>query len=263
MKFRCENCGECCRHIRGMIPAEDKEFLKEYAYGKMPLFQLQPVDKISFPLWSWEAKRFLGWQKDVNIEGKIKPSRAMFDLGTNKAIIVTYFFDSDSCPFLIDNKCAVYDKKRAYICRLFPFNKGPFIETDDHLKEDMFGSCIAMKEILKNCPDGKEDMVEFLNQVMPDELLNVVQHDIITEWVNKTIVALVKKKRIRPAMNYPYDFLMRRVSNSDKIDFTDFLVEIDYYTEYEINEMIQRFDNNFYAKNKIAEFLRKRKENFI
>ena len=89
--FKCNQCGSCCSHIRGMMPQEDKEFMKEMAYGKLPLVQLVPIEKMSFPLWDWEAKRFRKWQQEVNVDAKIKPSRAILDLSTNKTIIVTYF----------------------------------------------------------------------------------------------------------------------------------------------------------------------------
>jgi len=239
-----------------MISEEDKEFLKEYAYGKMPLVQLQPLEKISFPLWDWEAKRFKDWQKEVKIDGKIKESRVVFDLNTNKTIVVTYFIDSDACTFLSDKKCLIYNKKRAYICRLFPFNKGPFLDTGDSSKENMFGSCPALEKLYDKIPEDFNEMVKFLNEAFPDEFLNVVQSDIITEWVNKTIVNLIKAKKIRAAMSYPYEFLLKRINNSEKVDLTDFLVEINVYTRKEVDDLIKRFDNNEDAKEKINTILK-------
>lgn len=250
MSFKCTNCGECCSYIRGMISEEDKKFLKEFAYGKLPLVQLAPIEKISFPLFEWEAKRFMQWEKELNINAKIKPSRAILDLNTNKAIIVTYFMDSDKCPFLGDKRCLIYDKKRAYICRLFPFNKGPFLKTKE--TEIEFGNCPAMKDILKNIPDNFNQKVKYLNKALPFELLNVVQHDLITEWINKTIIELMKNKKIRPAMNYPYKFLLKRISNADKIGFTDFLSQINFI---EKEKLIKRFDNNIDAKERLKEYL--------
>ena len=255
-KFICQQCGECCGHIRGMISQEDREFLKEYAYGKMPLVQLQPVEKISFPLWDWEAKRFKEWQKSVNIEGKIKESRVVLDLNSNKAIIITYFMDSDACPFLSDKKCLIYNKKRAYICRLFPFNKSPFLKIGEKAgKENMFGSCPSLDKIYDKIPQNFNEMVKFLNESFPDEFLNAVQNDIITEWINKTIVDLIKTKKIRAAMNYPYEFLLKRINNSKKIDLTDFLVESNIYSKNEMDNLIERFDDNIDAKEKINQFL--------
>jgi|TARA_Y100000310_G_scaffold22935_2_gene21916 Fe-S-cluster containining protein len=244
----------------GIVPKEDREFLKEHVFGKMPVVQLVPVEQMTFPLWDWEAKRFSEWQNGVKVDAKIKPLRAILDLNSNKAIILTYFMDgeTDACPFLNNNKCSIYHTKRAYVCRLFPFNRGPFINQEGmSLKEGMFGECGGMEHILPKVPDDFNNMVKFLYGAFPDgSFLNAVQNDIIVEWSNKTIVDLMKKKLIKPAMNYPYDFLLKRVANSEKIDFTDFLVESGYLTPEEKENLINRFDSNKDAVEKISGFVK-------
>ena len=253
--FKCAQCGTCCSHIRGMMPKEDKEFMEEMAYGKLPLVQLVSVEKMSFPLWDWEAKRFKKWQQEVNIDGKIKPSRAILDLNANKAIIVTYFMDSDACPFLKDRKCLVYHTKRAYICRLFPFNRGPFLETGEKpKKENMFGTCCGMEKLMPSIPENYIDMVKFLSKAFPDgSFENVVQFDYITEWINKTIIDLMRKKLIKPAMNYPYELFLKRFESAEKIDFSDFLEQSGYISNKE--GLIKRFDENKDGKEMIRGFL--------
>jgi Fe-S-cluster containining protein len=258
-KFQCNACGSCCSHIRGIVPKEDREFIKQYAFGKLPVVQLVPVEQMTFPLWDWEAKRFSEWQHEVNVDARIKPLRAIMDLKSNKAIILTYFMDgeTDACPFLRNNKCSIYHTKRAYVCRLFPFNRSPFIQQGGMLlKESLFGECGAMERILPRVPDDFSAMIKFLNEAFPDgSFLNAVQNDIIIEWANKTIIDLTRKNIIKPAMNYPYKFLLRRIKNAKKINFTDFLVEIGYYSEDEIKNLIKGFDDNTDAKKKIAHFL--------
>ncbi len=258
-KFQCSACGKCCSHIRGIIPKEDQEFIKEYAFGKMPVVQLVPVEQMTFPLWDWEAKRFKEWQKEENLDARIKPLRAIFDLKSNKAIILTYFMDgdTDACPFLRQNKCSIYRTKRAYVCRLFPFNRSPFMNQDSmQLKEGMFGECGAMEHILPQVPDDFEKMIKFLYEAFPDgSFINAVQNDIVVEWANKTIVNLMRENIINPAVNYPYNFLLKRIANAEKIDFTDFLVDAGYFTEKEKQELIERFDNNTDARDKISQYL--------
>lgn len=257
-KFKCSACGSCCSHIRGMIPQEDREFIKEYAFGKMPVVQLVPVEQMTFPLWDWEAKRFIGWQLEANVDANIKPLRAIMDLNTNKAIILTYFMDSetDACPFLKDNKCSIYHTKRAYVCRLFPFNRSPFANKDaTPLKQGMFGECGAMERILPEVPENFNEMIKFLNKAFPDSsFLNAVQNDIIIVWANKTIIDLMKEKIIKPVMNQPYNFLLRRIENAKKVDFTDFLVESGYLAESEMQDLIKRFDGNTDAAERISDF---------
>jgi len=257
-KFKCNACGACCSHIRGMIPNDDQEFIKENAFGKLPVIQLVPVERMTFPLWDWEAKRFMDWQKEVNIDAGIKPLRAILDLNSNKAIILTYFMDSetDACPMLKDNKCSIYHTKRAYVCRLFPFNRSPFINIGQESKKSLFGSCGAMEKIIPAMPDNFNEMIKFLNEAFPDgSFLNAVQNDMVIEWANKIIVDLIKKKIIRPAMNHPYEFLLKRITNAEKMDFTDFLVQIGYITTIERENLINRFDNNSDAEDEIGQYI--------
>jgi hypothetical protein len=240
-----------------MISEDEKKFLKKYAYGKLPLIQLFPIERMSFPLFDFEAKRFKEWEKEVNINAKIMPSRVIFDLNSNKSIIVTYYMDYSSCPFLRDNKCLIYNKKRAFICRLFPFNKGPFLKTGEELKkEDMFGSCPAIKDILPKLEDkNRKKLVKQLKESFGGDFLNIIEYDHLTEWINKLIITLIKEDKIKPAMNYPYKYLLRRIINSEKIDLMDFLIEKGIKSKDEIENLIKRFDNNTDAKEKINNFL--------
>ena len=258
-KFKCNACGSCCSHIRGIVPKEDREFIKQYAFGKLPVVQLVSVEQMTFPLWDWEAQRFSEWQHEVNVDARIKPLRAIMDLNSNKAIILTYFMDgiTDACPFLRNSKCSIYHTKRAYVCRLFPFNRGPFIEQEGmRLKDEIFGECGAMEHILPQVPEDFNKMVKFLNEAFPDgSFLNAVQNDIIINWANKTIIDLMRKKIIKPAMNQPYKFLLKSIINAEKIDFTDFLVESSYLMEKEKEDLIKRFDENSDAKERISQFL--------
>ena len=249
-KFSCSACGKCCSHIRGMISDEEKDFLRKFAFGTLPLVQVIPIDKMSFPLFDFEAKRFRELAKEVAVDAKILPSRVVLDLNTNKAIIVTYAMDYDACPFLKEGKCSIYYTKRAFICRMFPFNRGPFLKTGESFKkEDLFGSCCRMEPILPKLDDSdKETLVQQLYHSISPEFLNVVQFDFLHEWINKTIIELMKLKKIRPAMNYPYEFLLKRIENSEKIDLMDFLVEAGVKTRGEVEELLKRFDGNEDAK---------------
>ncbi|MBI2661207.1 hypothetical protein HYX09_02970, partial [Candidatus Woesearchaeota archaeon] len=217
--------------------------------------------KTSFPLYDWEAKRFRKWQDEIGIDAKIMPSKAILDLNSGKAIIVSYHMDYDSCPFLREGKCSIYHTQRAYVCRMFPFNRGPFLNIghgqNKIKKEELFGECGGMKEMMLKIPEGPGAMAEFLANAFPDgSFVNAVQNDIIIEWLNKTIIELVKSRKIRPAVNYPYDFLLRRIENSSQTDFADFLVDIGFLGEKEMNSLIERFDGNADAKERIKDFVR-------
>ena len=105
-------------------------------------------------------------------------------------------------------------------------------------------------------PENYEDMVKFLSKAFPDgSFENAVQFDYITEWVNKTIIDLMRKKMLRPAMNYPYELFLKRFENAEKVDFTDFLESTGYIEDKD--ELIKKFDDNMDAKNIIESFLKK------
>lgn len=255
-KFICQQCGQCCSHIRGLISKEDKEFLKEFAYGKLPLIALKPIEEISFPLWDWEARRFIKAAEEKGIDHKIKPSRVIFDLDSNKQIIVTYSIDSDTCTFLRDNKCEIY-KERGFICGLFPFQHGPFLKMRDEIKkENMFGSCPAITQILNELDDSnKKNFVKQLYATFGDSFLAVVQSDIVTEWINSKMIYMLRNRLIRPALNYPYDKLLRRIEIADKIDFSDFMMKHAVISNGDMEKIIKRFENFEDAKEKLNEFL--------
>jgi len=238
-----------------MISEEDKKFLKDFAYGKLPLISLAPVEKISFPLWDWEAKRFKKGAEEKGIDHRIKPSRVIFDLNTNQSIVVTYSIDSDSCTFLKDGKCEIYEQ-RGFICRLFPFQHGPFLKMDNNTKANMFGSCPSISNIITLLDDNdKKTFVKQLLGSFGDSFLAVVQHDIITEWVNYNIIRIMKNKLIRPAMNQPYDQLMEKIENSKMIDFTDFLVKSAEMSDGDKENIIKQFENFEGARKKVNEIL--------
>ncbi len=254
--FACGACGTCCSHIRGWIPKEEKEFIKEHAFGKLPVIQIMPIEQMTFPLWDWEAKRFRNWQTQANVDAKIEPLRVIFDLKSGKTIVLTYSMNPETgaCPFLRNNKCSIYHTRRAYVCRLFPFNKSPFSDRNEK-KENLFGNCGAMEKILPAIPDEFGEMVKFLNNAFPDgSFLDAVQNDLIAEWANRIVVDLIRKNTIKPAVNYPYRFLVKRVRNSQKTDFTDFLTESGYFGRKEMENLINRFDINADAREKLSDF---------
>ncbi len=254
-KFLCQQCGQCCSHIRGLISEQDRKFLKEFAYGKLPLIAVKRVEEISFPLWDWEAKRFIKSAAEKGIDHRIEPSRVMYDLNENQSIVVTYSISSDACTFLKDNKCQIY-KERGFICRLFPFQHGPFLKLNQELrKENMFGSCPSIMGILDELSDQKETLVKQLYESFGESFLAVVQSDIITEWVNSKIVFIMKNRLIRPALNYPYEKLLKRIENSKKITFTNFMIKNAMISKGDMEKTIRRFENFEDAREKISPFL--------
>jgi Fe-S-cluster containining protein len=244
-KFTCSACGTCCSKIGGFISGSEKRFIEEYGYGRLPLIQIVPADEMTFPLWDFEAKRFREYEAREKIDAKIVPSRGVMDLHSNKFVIVTYQMSSERCPFLLDDgKCRIYDTRRAYVCRFFPFNSSPFLRLSGSNSINFFGVCPNIAEIVKQLDfkDGKQ-LIKQLNKSFGDTFLNIIQHDFIMEWSNKRILDMMRKKIIKPALNYPSEYLKKRIEESEKIDFFDFLVESGYKTKEQAENLIQRFEN--------------------
>ena len=152
--------------------------------------------------------------------------------------------NAKSCPFLTqEGKCSIYQTKRAFVCNLFPFNRSPFLAIgQDDAK--FFGKCGRLAPILPHLQyEDKDLLIRQLYHSFGKSFLAAVQHDYVTEWANKVTIDLMKKKIIRPAMNYPYDLLKKRREHARKINFMEFLVECGYCTKEEMEATILRFEN--------------------
>ncbi len=253
-KFQCSACGKCCSNIQGLTSYSEKEFIKEYGYGKLPLVQIIPIEEMTFPLWDFEAKRFKEYEKEKGIDAQIRPARGVLDLNSDKFIVFTYHMNSKACPFLLDDgKCSIYNTSRAFICHLFPFNKSPFLNTGEKDSPKMFGNCENMLEIIDKLDyDDKKELIKQLHDSFGDTFLAAIQHDFVLEWSNKLILELMKEKGIRPAINYPYGKLLKRLENTEKIDLMDFLVESGYKTREEVDELIRRFEGMLDGMERVA-----------
>ena len=95
-------------------------------------------------------------------------------------------------------------------------------------------------------------LIKKLYDSFGDVFLAAVQHDLITEWENKLIIDLMKKDLIKPAINYPYEFLLKRINNSEHIDLMDFLIEIKYKTKQEIDNLLDKFESYEEAKQRLT-----------
>jgi Fe-S-cluster containining protein len=199
--FECKRCAKCCRHIRGDLPEEDKKFVQDFYYGKLPIIWVVPLGQMTFPLMPWEAKRI----KEIKPDVEMKPLRIIYDLKSSRAIVVAYFFDEDACKLEKDGVCPIY-KDRPYVCKQFPIQ---------HVNETI------VSDLCPNVDKNTKDWKEYFGQSYTD----AVEHAKAIKWFNDTIFELIKNGTIRPAVMYPYDYLMKRYENSKKIDFLDFLKE--------------------------------------
>jgi len=219
LKFNCKQCGNCCKTIRKRqqyVEEEEKEFIKNYFYGKLPIIQLEPPEKMTIQIWPWEARKIIAAAKQKGTELCIKPLRAVFDLEKEESIITTYFLDSDECTLLgTDNKCRVYDE-RPLSCRQFPLQNAA-----------EFAECPGTNNINVKTAQILGSYEGLLNY-FGDSFKSAEKNDNLVLWQNTIMMNLMKAKKIRPARNYPYPFLLKRIQQSQEkgkiIDFDEFLV---------------------------------------
>lgn len=256
MKFRCLRCGECCSHIRGWIREEDKEFLKDYCYGKLPIIITTPIDKITFPIWDFETKKIIEAKEKLNLDIKLYPSRVVYDLNKDIVIVISYSINADSCPFLQEGKCLIYTR-RVFVCKVFPFQVSPFLDTSTDLDGGMmFGACKAINEIINNFDyKNRNKLIKQLYDCFGETFLAAVQYDIVGRWINTTLMKLIKMG-LRPALNYPYKYLVKRIEKAKKIDFTKYLITTQIYSRNQIEKLINKFTHYEDAKIMLKKFLR-------
>jgi len=254
--FQCCSCGQCCSNIRGFTSASERGFLEEFGKGKLPLIQLSNIDEMTFPLWDWEAKRFLEHEKEVAVNAHITPSRGVMDLQSGKFIVFTYQMNTPNrCPFLSENgKCTIYHTPRAHICHLFPLNRTPYLKVGDDNYRGIFGECHTLNTFKDQFSyDDRKKLLGELYESFGEGFLHALQHDYLMEWSNKIIIEMMKSEMIKPAVNYPVQFLMKRVENTEKIDLSTFLVESGYKTQEDVDEVIRRSNDLEDAKDILRE----------
>ncbi|MDO8481136.1 MAG: YkgJ family cysteine cluster protein [Nanoarchaeota archaeon] len=255
--FHCRACGKCCSNIQGFAGEAEKQFLLEYGYGKLPLVQLVPVEEMTFPLWEFEAKRFIDFSKELGIDAKIRPYRGVLDLQSNAFIVFNYQMNSKACPFLKqDGKCGIYGKERAFVCNLFPLNRSPFLNVGAPVDKSIFGTCGGLETIPEKLDyKNNEKLISQLYHSFGHTFLAAVQHDFVIEWANHLIVQLMKEKKIRPALNYPREFLAKRIGQARHVDLFEFLIEIEHFTSEEAESTIEKFRSYEHAKERVKQVI--------
>lgn len=232
LKFKCKQCGICCKRIRNRqeyYDEQEKEFIKNYFYGKLPVVQLEQPEKMTFPIWPWEARQIIEKAKQKGIDPKIKPLRAIFDLEREETIVTSYFIDSDECTFLDnEDKCIAYEQ-RPSICRQFPLQNST-----------EFAECPGTENINVNTAQQLGSYEGLLNY-FGESFKSAEKNDNLVLWQNNLILAMLKSKKIRAAINYPYNFLLKRIQQSIEkgkiIDFDEFLIREEIVTKEEMEKI--------------------------
>ncbi|MBS3097151.1 YkgJ family cysteine cluster protein [Candidatus Woesearchaeota archaeon] len=122
-KFECRKCGNCCKVL-------STKPLKETPYFMDRIIIC--VANTTLPMHDWEMGEF----KKKGYDNLIVPSKIIYDLNSNKSIIIEYTLTQNNCPQLENNLCSIYEN-RPLVCKSFPCSY--FINID---KENKVGNLV-------------------------------------------------------------------------------------------------------------------------
>lgn len=117
VKNCCVCCGDCCRRFPMVMHPEDERILKEKIYKSKGVIYLYPFSIFGLPFKADEIDRFKKIADEKKVKCSFKPLKVIIKGGN--PLVIDYFLDMDACPFLVNNKCTVYDL-RFTVCKAFP-----------------------------------------------------------------------------------------------------------------------------------------------
>jgi Fe-S-cluster containining protein len=204
-KFKCSMCGFCCSNLGRK---NEDETIEEDKLNLLPFFRLHP-EKEGLHLYDFEYKKIRKLAEDKGIRVKFFPFMVLFDLNSDKVIVIDWIMEEKICPFMKDNKCTIYTD-RPMICRRYPV----FMQSGKNTKIALsLGAC---HNNIKN-KDSVQKIKEFYG-----DLFDYAVEDYEIQQKDKIIVLeAIKKKIIRPAVRYRLDFLRKRAENAEKISIYD------------------------------------------
>ncbi|VVB74207.1 Putative zinc- or iron-chelating domain protein [Candidatus Tiddalikarchaeum anstoanum] len=193
MMFVCryKECkAKCCRELRSAIMSYDYS-LDE----KRHIHLLVPANKATIGLSLEEKEKLEERAKELGIKLIINPLKAVITKD-DEPVIIKWFIDHDSCPFLKkDYSCSIYDD-RPMICRAFPLipiindiNKRIICKSDfcPHTKDIIVKDDADYKTEFKECYPSYSEVRNF-----NDDLERKIK-----ELVNK---GLIKRMQMRAAI---------------------------------------------------------------
>jgi len=226
IRFKCIQCGACCKDISGKLTSSR-----------------------GLPLFEWEVKKIKKLAKKHNLPIEIKPIDNILDKLSGLYFCTGYLIKNEPCTFLKNNKCLIY-KNRPIICRAFPIAKNPlFLRNAPNLS--CFSECpnfnfnhfifksLNLKEgkpyIITNKKITKEynntfDKETFGNSFIKENIFLYFNNIISTLSKNKLIdIKISKENKKIPPIPF-FEFLVKRkfIKNKDKIKIINKLLRPNY-----------------------------------
>ncbi|RME54419.1 YkgJ family cysteine cluster protein [Candidatus Woesearchaeota archaeon] len=219
-KFECKSCGLCCKDSS---LNDDKSSYPRFSPNSI-IFNL---NKPTISMFEWEARKLFKLAKENKINVKIVPYKLVYDKKTRTSLILQYTLaEHKDCPFLIDNKCSIYND-RPLICKFFPANLGSVSDLMKGVNNIKVSVCPndftfeQWSEFLSEKVKTKE-LVEKLEQRYGESYLALLERDLIMKEITDWVKHLVNTKLIDPATEK--DNLVNDIINSKKVSLIEYLI---------------------------------------
>ncbi len=217
-KFQCTKCGNCCKNFTGGQPQDKTEIPNIQPGG---LIQLSEPTLVLYD-----------WEKDLFPKKNIEPFWAFFDSKNEQTIIFKYTLNLNTCPFLKDGSCSIYDK-RPIMCRSYPCNMNS-INGQMNL-DTQHGFCegeVTATELRKILSLPKENDVTVngkdLRQKLYERYGDSYVYSFMQEEIDKAtltvLMNLFQKGFLKFAIpGYNLNFLVRRMKNSKQVNVSEII----------------------------------------
>lgn len=174
------------------------------------------------------------------------PTFIEVDTVNNDANFVYYWAKSigDECYYLKDNRCSIYDKKRPYSCKQYPF--GFYISDKNIITYTYDKNCVACKSVSNSCDGFKIKFIENenINTQLYDNFLEVdfiKSLDFHQEKTFELINELIQNKLL---VNLKFTKYYKKYKNSFKDENTEWYI----VSKDNFNNLTNEIKNDLKAK---------------
>lgn len=225
-EFTCLQCGKCCKDSREEnYKSKDAEFIRDFLIN---------VNHISLGLFDWEVDEFRKINDSLDTEMlDVRIANVVFNIKDNISIITHYTYNRNpKCAFLTkDNTCSIYHN-RPIICRMWPCPYGKFQPKQARSSSKICKAELPLNELnkeldIKRLDNSRQHISEKLKQKLIIRYKECFYFRCLFDEINEMIMTFIeeqiKQGKIKPAKTgYNTDFLLKRIRNNPKVDFSDY-----------------------------------------
>jgi len=238
-------CGKCCRVLRNFSElGEEEKALRKKDYqntNEKTIFYILPeIEKTSLALFEFEVERLKQLAKEKNIVLKIAPLKGVLS-SSGTPVIFNWMLDHDSCPFLENNRCLIYED-RPLVCRSFPLYTSVASALEGEKKIMIFPSnlCPSMKATSEI--SGQMTIDEYskkLGEVYGDIFSDSVKFDLTNFFIEKYIEALMQMGLINMTSKISKDEFVNRCQKSS-LSLFEFMLQKRLARKEELEDLPNR-----------------------